>query len=142
MAIRTAQVEWTGDFKNGQGTFRPGSNAFTADYCYESIAGDGPGTNPTEMLASALAGCVSSTLAWGLSAGGYQSNRICTNARAYLEKTDKDFAVTRIDLHVQGEVIGIDEATFVRYVERITKSCPIGKALSSVDIIISAELLG
>ena len=141
MAIRTAHVEWTGNLRNGQGKIEPGSSAFTADYCFDSILGDGPGTNPTELLAAALAGCLSSTLAGALSTAGYDPKRIHTDARAHLEKVDGVFAVTRIELHAQGEVPGIDASTFHQYVERITRACPIGKAVSSVELIITAELL-
>lgn len=141
MGIRTAHVEWTGDFRNGRGTIEPGSGAFSADYCSGSIVGDEPGTNPTEILAAALAGCLSSTLAGALARGGYSPKRILTDARAHLENIEGVYSITRIELNTKGKVPDIDDSTFKQYAERIAKGCPVGKALASVEIILNAELL-
>lgn len=141
MAVRTVQVEWVGDFKTGQGTITPGSGEFTAGYCYGSIAGSGPGTNPTEMLGAAVAGCFTSTLALALSLAGYAPKRISTDAKAYLEKVGDAYAITRIEMDAQADVPGIDESVLQQYADRVAKDCPVGKAVSGSEISVVIHLV-
>ena len=59
----------------------------------------------------------------------------------HLEKVGEGFGITKIDLVTEGEVPGIDEATFIEYAEAAKKGCPISKALASVEITLSAKLV-
>jgi osmotically inducible protein OsmC len=141
MAIRTARAEWTGDFRSGLGTIRPGSGAFEADYSFASIFRDGPGTNPIEILGASLAGCFTGALAAGLVKEGYAPKRICTDAEVHLVPDGKGFTIGRIHLHARTEVTGIDEAAFVECAELAKRTCPVAQALIAVEITLQAELV-
>lgn len=141
MPIKIAATKWTGDFRTGSGTIAPGSGNFEADYCFDSIIGEGPGTSPVEMLAAAVSGCFTSTLSGALTSAGYTVESIESEAKAYLDKVDGIWAITQIELHVQAKVPGIDESVFLQHVHKVAKGCPVSKAVSSVEIVVTAELV-
>jgi osmotically inducible protein OsmC len=141
MPIKTAKTKWVGDFRKGNGLIIPGSKDFEANYSFNSIIGEGPGTSPVEMLAAAVSGCFTSTLSGALTSVGYVVEYIECDADAYLDKVNGTYAVTQIELHVQASVSGIDESIFLQYVNKVAKSCPVSKAVSSVEIIVTAELM-
>jgi osmotically inducible protein OsmC len=141
MPIKTAHSEWTGDFKSGRGTITPGSEAFEAEFSFDSIVREGHGTCPTELLGASIAGCFSGTLAAMLSRGHYVPRQIRTDAEVHLAPPVGGFGVMRIHLHTQAEVPGIDEATFLKYVEDSKLKCPVAQALSAIEITLHAELI-
>ncbi|MHB1457612.1 MAG: OsmC family peroxiredoxin [Armatimonadota bacterium] len=141
MPVKTAKTKWIGDFRSGRGIISPGSSNFEADYCFNSITGEGPGTSPVEMLTAAVSGCFTSTLSGALTAAGYAVECIESEAKAYLDKVDGIWAVTQIELHVQADVPGIDESIFLQHVHKVAKGCPVSKAVSSVEMVVSAELV-
>lgn len=141
MAIRTAHVEWTGDFKAGQGTIKPGSGTFEAGYSYDSIFRDEPGTNPMEILGASLAGCYCGALAATLAKEGHVPNRICVDSEVHLNSIEKGFTVARMHIHAQAAVPGIDEATFVAFAELAKNRCPVALALGTIEITLQADLV-
>lgn len=141
MPVKTAKTKWVGNFRNGNGSIIPGSRDFEASYTFNSIIGEGPGTSPVEMLAAAVSGCFTSTLSGALTSAGYVVEYIESDADAYLDKVDGSYAVTQIELHVQARVPGIDESVFLQYVHKVAKGCPVSKAVSSVEMVVSAELV-
>ena len=141
MAVKTARVEWTGDFKTGQGTIVDGNGAFETQYSYASIFSDAPGTSPTEILGASLAGCFSGALAAYLSRANFSPARICTDAAVHLEPTAEGFRVARIHLNTQAEVPGIDESTFLATAEHAKSKCPVSMALEAIEITLNAVLL-
>jgi osmotically inducible protein OsmC len=58
----------------------------------------------------------------------------------HFDKTDTGFGITSIDLATEGNVPGIDEATFKRLAEDAKKNCPVSKALAATPITLSAKL--
>lgn len=141
MAIRTAEAEWRGDLKAGQGTMKLGSGAFEGTYSFASRFEEGRGTNPEELIGAAHAGCFSMALSAGLAAAGYPPDRVHTTARVQLLKVGAGFAITRIDLKTEAKVPGIDEATFREKAEEAKKGCPVSKALTGVEIGLDAQLV-
>lgn len=141
MAIRTAEAEWRGDLKAGQGTMKLGSGAFEGTYSFASRFEEGKGTNPEELIGAAHAGCFSMALSAGLAAAGYPPDRVHTTARVQLLKVGEGFAITRIDLKTEAKVPGIDEATFRQKAEDAKKGCPVSKALTGVEIGLDARLV-
>jgi osmotically inducible protein OsmC len=101
---------------------------------------NGPGTNPEELIAAAHAGCFSMALASGLSQAGHKPQEIRTSANVHFDKTDKGFGITRIDLVTEGNVPGVDEATFKRLAEDAEKNCPVSRALAATPITLQATL--
>ena len=56
MSIRTANAEWKGNLRQGDGHMRFGGGAFDGRYSFSSRFEEGPGTNPEELIAAAHAG--------------------------------------------------------------------------------------
>jgi osmotically inducible protein OsmC len=141
MAVRQANADWKGTLKEGSGDMALGSGAFKGPFSFVSRFENGSGTNPEELLGAAHAGCFSMALAAGLGRAGITPTSIRTNAKVHLGTTDVGPTITRIDLEVEGEVPGIDEATFQQHAEAAKKGCVVSRALGSVkDITLNAKL--
>ena len=80
-------------------------------------------------------------LAAGLTKAGHKPTRVSTNAQVSLEKVGEGFKITTIELDTEGEVPGIDEATFLEFAESAKKNCPVSQALTGVDIKLKATLV-
>src|SRR3989454_2800686 len=113
MAKRTANAVWEGTLREGKGTVKLGSGAFTGQYSFASRFEEGTGTNPEELIGAAHAGCFSMALAAGLTKAGFNPKRISTNASVSLEKVGEAFKITTIQLDTEAEVTGIDESAFL-----------------------------
>lgn len=141
MPQRTAEAHWNGDLRSGSGRIRLSSGAFEGAYSYNSRFGDGSGTNPEELIAAAHAGCYSMATASGLTKAGYKPERVSTKATVHLESVSGSFKIQRIDLDMDADVSGIDEATFLKIAEDAKKGCPVSQALAAVpEIKLNARL--
>ena len=141
MAVRTSEAEWKGNLLNGRGTMKLGSGAYEGAYSFQSRFEEGTGTNPEELIAAAHAGCFSMALSGGLSAAGFQPNRVHTTASVRLEKVDGGFAITKIHLVTEADIPGIDDTTFQQQAEAAKKGCPVSKALAGPEITLDAKLV-
>lgn len=141
---RKAGVLWNGDLRSGNGVISTESRAlFERPYSYKTRFEDEPGTNPEELLAGAHAACYSMAFAGTLKRNGFEPKSIDTSATCTMEpKPEGGFKITRMRLHVRGEVPGIDEATFKRMSEEADKGCPVSNLLRcGLDIEITTELI-
>ena len=50
------------------------------------------------------------------------------------------FAISRITLETEGQVPGIDSATFEQVAQAAKAECPVSKALAAVEISLAAKL--
>ena len=141
MPVRSAEAQWEGSLPEGSGTMRLGSGAFEGRYSFKSRFEDGPGTNPEELIGAAHAGCFSMALAAALSRGGHPPTRVHTSAQVHIERGEGGFSITRIDLHTEGEVPGLDAEGFQREAEDAKANCPVSKALAGTEITLDAKLL-
>jgi len=141
MAVRTAEAEWQGGLRDGQGTVKLGSGAFTGSYSFPSRFESGKGTNPEELIGAAHAGCFSMALAAGLAAAKFAPRRIHTTAKVHLEKVGEGFEITKIELETEAEIPGIDDATFQSHADGAKKGCPVSKALAGPKITLQARLV-
>jgi lipoyl-dependent peroxiredoxin len=141
MPTRRADAEWTGDGPNGQGKMRLGSGAFEGSYGFKSRMEDGPGTNPEELLGAAHAGCFSMALAFALTKGGTPPEHIHTKAEVHFGPKDGGFAISRIDLHTEAKVSGVDAAQFEKAAQGAKAGCPVSQALTGVEITLRAKLV-
>ena len=139
--VRTSKAQWNGSLKDGSGTVSLGSGAYDGQYSFSSRFESGTGTNPEELIAAAHAGCFSMALSAGLGKAGYTATRISSEAKVHLEKVGEGFGITRIELVTEGDVPGIDEATFLEHAENAKKGCPVSKALSAVETTLTAKLV-
>jgi osmotically inducible protein OsmC len=140
MATRTAEAEWKGNLKEGQGRVRFGG--FGERYSFQSRFEEGTGTNPEELIAAAHAGCFSMALSHGLSQAGHEPKEVRTTAKVHLEKTAAGFAIPRIELVTRADVPGIDDAAFQRAAEEAKNTCPVSKVLAGAEISLTATLTG
>lgn len=141
MPVRKADAVWEGNLKEGKGRMKLGSGAFEGAYSFSSRFEEGTGTNPEELIGSALAGCFSMALANGLSQAGHSPKSIHTNASVKFEKVEDGFKITSITLNTDAEVPGIDPEVFQEMAETTKKTCPIAKSLTGIEIILKANLI-
>lgn len=141
MAIRKASAVWSGDLKAGKGVVALGSGAFEGNYSFASRFEEGQGTNPEELLGAAHAGCFSMAFANSLAGAGFVPRTVRTTAKVQLLKRDDGFAITSITLECEAQVPGIEPKRFQEIADQAKVSCPISKALRSVEIQLQAKLV-
>ena len=139
--IRTAQASWSGTVPDGGGRIGVGSGAFEGPFTLRARVEDGQsGANPEELIGLGHAGCFTMSLADLLSTEGHPPQDLETRAQVHLEQTDTGWAITLIELHTQGLVDGVDQATFERLAEQAKATCPVSRALAGTEITLTAEL--
>lgn len=141
MPARKANAVWESGLKDGQGRMKLGSGAYEGPYSFRTRFEDAPGTNPEELIAAAHAGCFSMALSAGLEKAGHKPERVETTATVHLERAGEGFAISRIELHTQARVPGLDENAFRQQAESAKTNCPVSKALSAVPIELDAKLV-
>jgi osmotically inducible protein OsmC len=141
MPVRTAEAQWEGSLQGGSGVMRMGSGAYEGPYSFSSRFEDGTGTNPEELIAAAHAGCFSMALSGALGRAGHDPTRVRTTADVHLEKLEAGFRITRIDLHTEAEVPGIDDAQFQEVADGAKKNCPVSVVLAGAEITLEAKLI-
>jgi lipoyl-dependent peroxiredoxin len=140
MPTRSAKAEWHGPLREGHGHMAFGNGAYDGEYSFGSRFESGAGTNPEELIAAAHAGCFSMQLSGLLSKDGHPPRRISTTARVKLDVGQQGADITSIELETEGEVPGIDAATFAKAAEMAKDICPVSKALKAVKMSVKATL--
>jgi len=141
MPTSNASAAWEGKFRDGKGTFKAESGAFSGAYSFGTRFADSNGTNPEELIAAAHAACFSMALSAALEKAGTPVTRIETRASCTLEMVDGSPKITRMDLATRGQVPGIDQAKFQQAAEDAKNGCPVSKALKgNVDVRLDARL--
>ena len=97
------------------------------------------GTNPAELVAAAVAGSFSLSLANELGEAGYKPRQIDTMATVTLEYLAARWTLTQIYLNVSATVPGVAECAFVDATLQARSNCPIARALDA-NIVMSAKL--
>jgi osmotically inducible protein OsmC len=142
MATSNAVATWEGKLKEGKGTFKAQSGAFSGAFSFGTRFEGKKGSNPEELIAAAHAGCFSMALSAALEKAGHPATRIETRAAVTIETVDGAPKVTRSALDVRGKVAGIDQAAFQQAAEGAKKNCPVSKALQgNVEITMDAKLV-
>jgi len=140
MPTRSANAEWKGGVK-GQGSFR-GQTGLGGQYNFSSRFENGAGSNPEELLAAAEAACFSMALAFALDKEGHPATSVQTKADCTIEKQGEGFKITRMMLHVQAAVPGVDAAKFQSIAQATKEGCPVSTALKgNVQLEIEAKLV-
>jgi len=135
MATSNAVATWEGTLREGKGTFKAQSGAFSGAFSFGTRFEGKKGTNPEELIAAAHAGCFSMALSAALEKAGHPVTRIETRAAVTIETVDGAPTITRSALDVRGRVPGIDEAAFLQAAEGAKKNCPVSKALQGIVAI-------
>ena len=140
MPTRSANAEWKGGVK-GQGSFR-GQTGLSGQYNFSSRFENGAGSNPEELLAAAEAACYSMALSFALEKEGHPATSVETKADCTIEKQGEGFKITRMMLHVQAAVPGVDPAKFQSIAQATKEGCPVSTALKgNVQLDIDAKLV-
>ena len=134
---RNVNAIWNGDGIDGNGFLTAQSGAFNKmPYSFktrfENDNGD-LGTNPEELIASALAGCFNMKLAFVLNEANFNPAELNTNATL----TFIDGSVISIELILKGKVPNLNEEKFIELAEEAKKNCPISGVLNC-EIILNA----
>lgn len=137
---RNVNAIWNGDGIDGNGFLTAQSGAFNKmPYSFktrfENDNGD-LGTNPEELVASALAGCFNMKLAFVLNEANFNPTELNTNATL----TFVDGSVISIELILKGKVPNLNEEKFIELAEDAKKNCPISGVLNC-EIILNASLV-
>ena len=141
MPTRHAEATWTGDLKSGKGDFTGQSGSIKGGYSFGTRFENAAGTNPEELIGAAHASCFSMALAAGLGKAGHQPKRVHTTADVTIDKVGEGFKITKIVLKTEGQVPGIDAATFKEFAEKTKTGCPVSQALAATPIELSVKLL-
>lgn len=120
---------------------RLGAGGFEGAYSFASRFEEGTGTNPEELIGSALAGCFSMALSGDLGRAGYSPERIETKARVSLERVNDQPTITKIHLESEARVPDVDEKTFLEAADGAKEGCPVSRALKAVEITLDAKLV-
>ena len=116
MPTSQAAATWEGKLKDGKGSFKAGSGAFSGPYSFATRFEGKKGTNPEELIAAAHAACT-------------------------LEMVSGTPTITRMELKVRGKVPGLDQATFQRAAEEAKTGCPVSRALKGIpQVTLDAKL--
>jgi osmotically inducible protein OsmC len=137
---RNVNAIWNGDGIDGNGFLTAQSGAFNKmPYSFktrfENDNGD-LGTNPEELIASALAGCFNMKLAFVLNEANFNPTELNTNATL----TFVDGSVISIELILKGKVPDLNEEKFIEFAVEAKKNCPISGVLNC-EIILNASLV-
>src|SRR2546422_2834062 len=97
MPTSKAMAVWEGKLKDGKGTFKAGSGAFSGPYSFATRFEGKAGTNPQELIAPAHPACFSMALSGGVEKAGKPGTRAETTAACTLEKVEGAPKITRID---------------------------------------------
>jgi lipoyl-dependent peroxiredoxin len=136
---RHASVRWLGTHQRGKGAINSPSGALKI--AFHATDGDTKrqGTNSPELVAAALAGSFSSTLANELGEAGYKPRQIDTMATVTLEQMSAGWTLTQIHLDVTATVPKVAECDFVDATLHAKGNCPISRALNA-NISMRAKL--
>ena len=141
MPVRKANAEWRGDLKNGSGNISTETGVLNnTAYNFVSRFEQGNETNPEELIGAAHAACYSMALANGLAGAGFTVNSIKTEDKVHIDKLDSGFTITKIEISTEADVEGVDDETFQKHAEDTKKACPVSKALTGTEMVLTATL--
>ena len=136
---REVNAIWKGGGAKGVGHLNVQSGAFSdMPYSFKTrFENDNGklGTNPEELIASALAGCFNMKLAFVLNEADFKPNEL--NTKAIL--TFQDGVITSIELILNGDVPSINQDKFTELAEEAKNNCPVSGVLNC-EINLNATL--
>ncbi len=137
---REVNAIWNGNGSEGIGYLSAQSGAIDKmPYSFKSRFEneDGKlGTNPEELILSALAGCFNMKLAFVLNEENFEPEKLETNAKLLFE----DGVIRNIHMEIRGLVPKIDKNRFTQLAEDAKDNCPISGVLNC-EILLNASLV-
>ena len=137
--VRKVNAIWNGDGAKGNGSLTAQSGAFNKmPYSFKTrFENDNGklGTNPEELIASALAGCFNMKLAFVLNEADFNPIELNTDASL----TFIDGSVKSIELFLKGNVPNLSKERFIELAKDAKNNCPISGVLNC-EIVLNAKL--
>ena len=138
---RSADVQWSGTLKEGQGFISTQSHVLEkVGYGFSTRFEGKPGTNPEELIAAAHASCYAMALTVALQEIGFIPKSIHTEARVTLLKEGPVYRISASHLCVEAVVPGLDTAQFTPIAEHAKRECPVSK-LMDAQVSLEAKIL-
>ena len=137
----TASTAWKGDLISGSGTTTlETSELGTFDLSWKARAEESAQgtTSPEELLGAAHAACYSMQFSNMLAENGTPPTSVDTSADVSFNIGEG--GITGIALSVTASIDGIEDADFQRIADEAKSACPVSKALTGVDITLTATL--
>jgi lipoyl-dependent peroxiredoxin len=138
--IRTSEATWEGSLRDGKGRFWTESGEVSGVFSFPTRFEDQPGTNPEELLGAALASCFSMALAGDLGRAGHVPETVRTVAMVRLDKVERGFAITGIDLDTDATLLTIEPDEFTAIAQATKMNCPVSRAFAAIPITLRARL--
>jgi osmotically inducible protein OsmC len=140
--IRNAVAIWKGGPGAGEGTVSTSSGVISnALYSFCSGTGNEPCTSPSEMVAAAVASCISLMLVQEMAKAGLKDEYVKTESQLTLEQKKGRWEITGIELNVTASVPSVHAKKFQRAVAIAKTKCPISRALKvPIKVTAKAEL--
>ena len=143
-ALHSAAVSWQGPLlgggSSGDVTLDSGASAVMPLSWESRTEPPGGRTSPDELISAGLASCFTMMFAHLLAQDGHAPRSLHTQAQGF-KRLGGDYAIKRIELHVSGEVDGIDSDAFAATAAIARRDCPAANALTGTEIVLTAELL-
>lgn len=137
---RKASAVWKGGLKDGKGSVSSTSGVLSnAPYSFTTRFENTPGTNPEELIAAAHAACFSMALSAQLGEAKLTPESINTSATLTMEKLDKGWTITTVNLDVVAKVPGASQEAFNTAAQNAKAGCPVSKVLNA-KITMNAKL--
>ena len=126
---RKANAVWTGSGKDGKGSITTGSKVLDkTQYSFHTRFEDSKkGTNPEELIGAAHAGCFAMQLSFLLNESNFTATTLDVDAVVTFEEGE----ITKITLHLEGDVPNIDAEQFQQIAHKAKEVCPISKVLNT-----------
>jgi lipoyl-dependent peroxiredoxin len=138
--IRNAVAIWKGSPAAGEGVVSTTSGIMSkALYSFGSSSGNEPCTSPSEMLAAAVASCMSLIITQELAKLGIRNEFVKTESELVLEEHKGRWQITSIDLHASTNLPERDSEKFRQACKAARTKCPISHALN-VPIKLTATI--
>lgn len=139
--FREAHATWKGGPYAGEGAVSTPSGVLSnATYAFGSLAGAAPFTTPCELMAAAVASCMSTVLAQEMAKAGLKPVAIDTYAILTLNDVENQWRITNARLTITARTTDPESSRFQQVVESARRLCPILSSLN-LDLTCEAKLI-
>lgn len=144
IAERSTITTWEGSLEKGAGKLGSGSSGALdgqeVTWAARTEAPEGK-TSPEELLAAAHSSCFSMALALMLGQNKTPPTRLDISATVVFEEVDGKPTITTSNIHVRGQVEGLDAAGFDAVVSDAAALCPVSRLFASAQINVETEFV-
>ena len=128
--LREAHAIWQGGRYAGEGKVSTPSGVLAgANYAFGSLAGVAPCTTPCELLAAAIASCMSIMVAREMAKAGMRPVAVDSYAILTLTEAADKWRIASAHLKITASTIDLATSRFQQVVECARRECPIWNAL-------------